>query len=385
MWTTKPPTRASDNVAHVMIPVEVAFDVGPLSGRRTGIGAAVAELHRRLDARSDIRLVPFVTSFRASPAPGQRRLPLPAMVAHRCWGRSEHPNFDRRLRPARLIHGTNYVVPPSRLPRVVSVYDCWFLRHPEAAHPDVVRAGRILLRSLERGATAHTSSHATADALRNICPDARVEVIHLGAIELPPSAITCPIPELGGRPFVLATGTVERRKNLPRLVEAFARASSEVDDLLLVIAGGDGDDRPAVERAIDRLPLHLADRVLLTGYVDEDARSWLLRNATVLAYPSLDEGFGFPLLDAMQAGLPIVASRAGSIPEVAGDAAEFCDATDVDGLAGSLVRVVVDGERRSQLVSAGHQRLATFTWSRTTDGMVDLYRRLVGESPSPTH
>jgi glycosyltransferase involved in cell wall biosynthesis len=359
-----------------MVPVDVAFDVGPLSGRRTGIGAAVDELRRHLDASAAVELIPYVTSFRASPSPGVRRLPLPALVAHRCWERLEQPRFDRRLRPARLIHGTNYVVPPSRLPRLVSVYDCWFLRHPDAAHPDVVRAGRILVRSLERGAVAHTSSHATADVLRDICPGAEVEVVHLGVIDLPAPTPTCPIAELGGRPFILSTGTIERRKNLPRLVDAFGQASAQIDDLLLVIAGGDGDDRLEVDQAIDRLPRHLADRVLLTGYVSDDARSWLVRHATVLAYPSLDEGFGFPLLDAMQADLPIVASRAGSIPEVAGDAAEFCDATDVDGLGECLVRAITDSERRAQLVEAGRRRVDQFTWSSTVDGLVELYRRL---------
>jgi glycosyltransferase involved in cell wall biosynthesis len=365
-----------------MTPVDVAFDVGPLSGRRTGIGVAVAELRQNLEARSDVTLTPYLTSFRAARSPGQVRVPMPAMVAQRCWERAEHPRIDRRVRPARVIHGTNYVVPPSRLPRLVSVYDCWFLRHPESALPDVVRAGRILMRSLARGATAHASSHATADALRDIAPYAEVSVVHLGAIALPAATAECPIPELGSRPFVLATGTIERRKNLPRLVDAFGRASSDVDGLSLVIAGGDGDDRHRVDQAIDRLPRRLADRVLLTGYVPDDARSWLLRNAAVLAYPSLDEGFGFPLLDAMQAQVPIVASRAGSIPEVAGEAAELCDASDTDELAACLVRAVVDDERRTRMLHAGKRQLEIFTWARTTEGIVDLYRRLADRSPS---
>lgn len=364
-----------------MVPVDVAFDVGPLSGRRTGIGAAVDELRRHLDARDDVELIPYVTSFRATGSTGLRRLPLPALLAHRCWERADRPRLDGRLRPARLIHGTNYVVPPSRLPRLVSVYDCWFLRHPEAAHPDVVRAGRILVRSLERGAVAHASSRATADALRDTCPGAEVHVVHLGAIGLAVPAASCPVPELEGRPFIVATGTIERRKNLPRLVEAFARASVDIADLRLVIAGGDGDDRPAVEQAIDRLPRDLADRVLLTGYIADDARSWLLRHASVLAYPSLDEGFGFPLLDAMQVDLPIVASRAGSIPEVAGDAAELCDPNDVDAIGASLVRAIVDEARRAQLIAAGRTQVAHFSWSRTADGMAALYRHLAERAP----
>ena len=131
---------------------------------------------------------------------------------------------------------------------------------------------------------------------------------------IPDAAAEPPIPTLVGRPFIAAVGTLERRKNLPVLVEAFGLLAAEHDEILLVLAGADGDDRPAINAAIDGLDPAAAKRVVMTGRIDEPARSWLLRHATVLAYPSLDEGFGFPLLDAMQVGVPIVASNRGSIP-----------------------------------------------------------------------
>src|SRR5690606_18202264 len=115
---------------------------------------------------------------------------------------------DGRLSPATLLHGTNYVVPPSRLPRVVSVYDCWFVRHPDQAHPDVVRAGRVLTRALARGAVAHASSAATAAAIGELFPAAEVRTVHLAPIPLPAPAAGCPIAELDGREFVVAIGTL---------------------------------------------------------------------------------------------------------------------------------------------------------------------------------
>jgi glycosyltransferase involved in cell wall biosynthesis len=110
-----------------------------------------------------------------------------------------------------------------------------------------------------------------------------------------------------------------------------------------------------------------------TGRVDEGVRSWLLRHATVLAYPSLDEGFGFPLLDAMQAGTPVVASTAGSIPEIAGDAALLRDPLDVDGLAEALAIALSDTIVRERLVAAGNARWQQFDWQVCAEGIADLY------------
>ena len=109
-------------------------------------------------------------------------------------------------------------------------------------------------------------------------------------------------------------------------------------------------------------------------------KRWLLANATVLAYPSLDEGFGFPLLEAMQHDVPIVASTAGSIPEVAGDAAELVAADDVEALAAALQHVVTDSARRTQLVAAGHARVAALSWDNTAAQLAQLYRRVHEEN-----
>jgi glycosyltransferase involved in cell wall biosynthesis len=370
-----------------MVAPSVAFDVGPLVGPRTGVGAAVAALRSSLEQRDDVTLLPYITSFRARPSRGVRRMPLPSMVAHRLWARIDHPVIDRWLPmhptdgtspkvAATVVHGTNYVVPPSRLPRLVSVYDCWFLRHPQYAHPDVVRSGKVLLRALRHGAVAHASSQATADGLRDLVPDAQVHTVHLGAISLPAPSAVCPIPELQGRDFIVAVATLERRKNLPRLIEAFGALADQHPELRLVIAGGDGDDRGAVDTAIDGLSSTTAARIMLTGYVADDARSWLLHHARLLAYPSLDEGFGFPLLDAMQAGTPIVAADVGSIPEVAGDAAVLVPPLDVEALAAAIERVLVDTAAREALLAAAAGRLAAFSWQSTADAMVVLYEQL---------
>ena len=359
-----------------MTPLRVGFDTGPLYGPKTGIGLAMQALHDELITRDDVTLVDYIVSARARPPAGTHKLPFPAALAHRCWAHSGHPRADRWLAHAQLVHGTNYVVPPSRLPRVVSVYDCWFLRQSAHAQPAVHRAGHVLRRAVTAGAVVHASSVATEQALRELLPGAVVRTVHLGPLVLPPAPTTAPI-ALGGAPFILALGTLERRKNLPLLVAAFGAVAARHAEVQLVLAGSEGDDAPAVHRAVDALGPQLAPRVAFTGRVDEATRSWLLHHAAVLAYPSLDEGFGFPLLDAMQAGVPVVASTAGSIPEVAGDAALLSTPDDGDALAANLELALTSHSVRDHLVTAGARQWQRFSWQRCADEMVSLYHDVV--------
>jgi glycosyltransferase involved in cell wall biosynthesis len=210
-----------------------------------------------------------------------------------------------------------------------------------------------------------------------LVPQARIHTVHLAAIPLPAPSPACPIPELADHDFIVAVATLERRKNLPRLVQAFGLVAAQHPQVRLVIAGGDGDDRHAVDSAIDQLSPATAARIMLTGYVADDARSWLLHHARLLAYPSLDEGFGFPLLDAMQAGTPIVASDAGSIPEVAAEAAITVPPRDVQALADAIDRVLTDDRARAALQGAAAGRLDAFSWQSTADQMAALYAELV--------
>lgn len=369
-------------VSPAMAAIRVAFDTGPLHGARTGIGHAVAELQAALADRPDVDLQPYLLSFRATPQPPAVRLPMPAALAHRLWPRLPWPRMDRHLGDVQVVHGTNYVVPPTRHPAVVSVYDCWFLRHPELASSAVRRAGEVLKAAVRRGAHVHASSHATAAAVAELLPGAPVTTVHLGPLPLPDPLPRSPLAELAEHRFVLAVGTVERRKNLPTLVRAFAVPAADDPQLRLVLAGSPGDATDAVRVAIDGLPPAIGRRVLLTGRIDEPTRGWLLRNAAALAYPSLDEGFGFPLLDAMQAGVPVVASDAGSIPEVAGDAALRCPAEDHERLGALLTEAITDQAVAGRLVAAGRTQVGHFSWARCAADMVNLYEVVAGQTGS---
>jgi glycosyltransferase involved in cell wall biosynthesis len=367
----------------------VAIDVTPMLGARSGIGVAVGEIVGALNSlEAAPTLVPYTLSLRARTMrddvpPGTRFVPLPARVLLRSWARGDVPRIDRWLRPATVVHATNYLAAPSRLPTLMSVYDCSFVRYPELCTPEVRALVPLVRRAIARGVTVHTSSEFVATEIEELFGPGlraagRLVVIPLGiprlgdAASMPPEVAEA----IGGSPFVLSIATLEPRKNLPHLVSAFASLAEAHPDLRLVIAGRDGPARPAVDRAIARLPEKARDRVVLTGHVDDAGRRALLDAASVLAYPSIYEGFGFPLLEAMSADVPVVAARAGSIPEVAGDAALLVEPTDDGGLAAALDRVLTDDALRSELVARGRDRLGAFSWQETARALASCYRQL---------
>jgi glycosyltransferase involved in cell wall biosynthesis len=152
---------------------------------------------------------------------------------------------------------------------------------------------------------------------------------------------------------------------------AFAEIARRHDDLELVVAGPDGWASSSFDAAV--AASGAARRVVRIGYLPEAERASLLAGATVLAYPSLYEGFGFPPLEAMAAGVPVVATAAGAVPEVVGAAAELVPPGDVPALAGALERVIDDEVLRSRLIGAGRVRAASFTWASAAAGMVEIY------------
>ena len=367
----------------------VAIDVTPLLGARSGIGAAVAEIVvalRGLEAGPD--LVPYTLSTRArlhrDAVPSDTRfVPIPARILLGSWVRADLPRIDRWLRPAHVIHATNYLAPPSRFPTVVSIYDCSFVRYPELCTPQVRAFEPAIRRSVARGATVHTGSEFVADEIEEIFGPGlrsagRLVVIPLGVPSLGtaaemPSAVAA---ALGGAPFIVAIGTLEPRKNFAHLLGAFGVLATRHADVRLVIAGHDGPARPEIEAAITRLPPGTRDRVVLAGSVSDAGRRALLENATLLAYPSIYEGFGFPVLEAMTAGVPVVAARAGSIPEVAGDAALLFEPTNELDLADYMDRVLTDDDIRSELIARGRDRVHAFSWDHTARALASCYRTI---------
>jgi glycosyltransferase involved in cell wall biosynthesis len=268
-------------------------------------------------------------------------MPVPPSVLVRLWARVDHPRVDRWLPRADVVHGTNFVVPPSRRPTTVTVHDSWCARRPKMCDPTVAAAVATVRRAVRRGAWLHVSTEWMADEVRDLYEAERVRVVPFGVP---------PVPEAGpspiDRPYVLAVGSsADPRKGH----DVLARALRDVEGVELVQIGPE-------------------------NYVDEQEKAALLRGARALAYPSRDEGFGFPVLEAMSVGVPVVATSVGGVPEVAGDAALLVPPGDPDALAAALRVALEDDAERARLIAAGHERALGFSWDAHARGMVDLWR-----------
>jgi glycosyltransferase involved in cell wall biosynthesis len=364
--------------------LRVAIDVTSLIGERTGVGHVTASFVEHLAARDDVSLVAYAVTGNGSLA-AQLRLPpglplrvtgMPARALFAAWRTSAQPRIERWTGPVDVVHGTNFVVPPARARALVTVHDVAFLRDPHLVSPASRRFTGLLRAALRRGATVHVYSDTVGADLRHLlpCPADRVVRIFPGIAGTEDGNADAGRALAGADRYVLALGTVEPRKNLPRLVAAFDVEAARDTELRLVVAGPDGWGTAAFTEAV-RNAVH-GDRVIRLGYVDDPARADLLAGARALAYPSLDEGFGHPPLEAMRAGVPVVAARAGALPEVLGDAALLVDPSSPDALADALHAAVSDDATRVRLRTAGHERVARYTWARATDELVALYRRL---------
>ncbi len=252
---------------------------------------------------------------------------MPARPLHAMWARSNRPRLEWFIGDVDVVHGTNFVVPPTgRAAAIVSVHDLTPLHHPELCNEATLAYPGLIRRALARGAWVHADSAFVADEVVEAfgAEPARVRVVHPGIPDLPfvaegdaTAALGRLLPPGTGR-FCLTVGTAEPRKDLPGLVRAFAEVAAHHRDVSLVLAGPPGWDEERLTDSISASPAR--DRIVRTGWLEAVDLAALLPRASVLAYPSLYEGFGFPPLQAMRAGVPVVATRAGSLPEVLGDA-----------------------------------------------------------------
>lgn len=347
-----------------------------------------AEVLDRLADQDGIDVIAFGVTWKGRSAlaealpqgVGLARRPMAARPLRAAWAHSNIAPIEWWTGSIDLVHGPNFVVPPSRrAASLVTVHDLTCVRYPELCTRDTLEYPGLIRRAIRRGTTVHTVSQFVADeVMANFAIAAdRVVVIPNGVANTDQSAPGEPLDatELapGGR-YVLAVGTVEPRKDLPVLVQAFDLIAANDAEVRLVIAGQDGWGADALSEAVAASPHR--SRIVRTGWVDDRRRRALVHHAAVYAYPSRYEGFGLPPLEAMAAGTPVVASSAGALPEVLGTAAALVPPDDVAALAVALGRVLDDEAFAASLVARGHQKALDYSWETTAEKLGQLYRRL---------
>jgi glycosyltransferase involved in cell wall biosynthesis len=367
--------------------VRVALDTTPLLGVRTGVAVFVQHLITGLEGDPELQVTPFAVTWRGRDQlpriqSNSHHPPMPARVLRAVWGRCDHPKLQRWIGEIDVVHATNYVSPPSGTAvELVSVHDLTFIRYPEMCSPDTRSYPNLIRRALARGAHLHADSQYVADEIVGFfgCSPERIHVIPLGVAPSLPSAKRNP-PDLRERPYkrpyILSIGTIEPRKDFPSLLRAFALLGDAYRDLELVVVGQDGWGVEAYDQTLASLPPHIRDRVHRLGYVSDAQRQHLLADATLFAYPSRYEGFGLPPLEAMAAGVPVVATAVGSLPEVVGDAAVLVEANDPSALARAFESIIGDSQLTKQLIEAGRDRVTRYSIDRMCASFRDLYRTL---------
>jgi len=382
--------------------MRIGIDVSLAIGERAGVGfytACLIEALAELDRSNEYVLYPFFyhvfdPRFKELTAPAPnfsvRFDRFPEEWVKYLWFRSGIPrhwligNVD-------VLHSTTYCCPRRHFGKLVmTIYDISFLHYPEH-HTE---ANRIhCLKGTLEGATLSDriiaiSEHAKRDLVEYLnIPEERIIVTPLAARGAfkprPPDAVRAYTLDRWGlqSPYLLSVGTLEPRKNIGRLVRAFCALPAEVrNSYQLVIAGGKGWLSSDIYRmAID---LGAESRIRFLGYVPEPDLPWLYCGATCFIYPSLYEGFGLPPLEAMASGVPVVTSNASSMPEVVGSSGLMIDPVSEADMRSAILRVLSDPDLRRDMSGKGLRRSASFSWARTAEQTLNVYRSL-GSRRSP--
>ncbi|MCU1351513.1 MAG: glycosyl transferase, group 1 [Acidimicrobiales bacterium] len=342
-----------------------------------GTATAAIGMVRALAARGDLELVGVAARHGAPPpaafaAPTRvEHLPLPRPALYEAWHALRWPPVQMATGPVDVVHATAVAMPPKRSPLVITIHDLAFLT-------DVSHATRHGHRFFRRGTELARrdadlvlcSSRATvADCVAAGFRPERLRHVPLGHTSVPASeADVARVRRVHAllRPYVLFVGTVEPRKNLGAVLDAFADLGDVDVDLVLVGPEGWNEDLDARLQA-------LGPRARRLGFVPNDDLPGLYAGAAVFCYPSLQEGFGLPILEAMAQGTPVVTSLGTSTAEVAADAGVLVDPRDPAAITAALRSVLDDPQRAADLRARGLVRAATCTWERTAELVAAAY------------
>ncbi len=384
--------------------MKIGIDVTAAITQGGGIGRYTRELIFALTAVDQHNEFHFFSAKTptASPVPNPiprtknvqlHTAPLDERWLYRLWYRLRLPlpvqTFTGGLD---LFHSPDFVLPPvhGRIPTLLTVHDLSFVHYPETFPERLVSyLNRVVPWSVGRATHILADSQATKDDLTAVwrVPPEKVTVLYSGVHgrfqpvtdEQKLTAVRQRY-QLGDAPYILAVGTVQPRKNYQMLIRAF-QPIARTHPHNLVITGGKGWLMEEMMAEVARQGLH--GRVHFPGFVADEDLPALYSGAALFVLPSLYEGFGLPLLEAMGCGVPVISSNASSLPEVAGDAAIQLSPHDQKGWTEAIHHLLADPVARTRLVAAGFRQARRFTWEQSARQLCTLYQQLCGLDRSP--
>jgi glycosyltransferase involved in cell wall biosynthesis len=367
--------------------VRILLDYRPALRERTGVGEyahqLAAALRRLLDSGDELTL--FSSSWKdrlpVSRLPGARVVDsrVPVRLLNAAWHRLGWPPVEHFAGAADVAHSMHpLLIPTRRAAQVVTVHDLDYLDHPERARAEIRRDYASLSRSHAQRADAviAVSRYTAAEVERRLGVSRdRIFIASSGA-----PAWAARRAQPSGGP-ILFMGTLEPRKNVGTLLDAYRLLLDRVPSAPpLWLAGGASDAAAPWLRAIEQPPL--AGRVVHLGYVHDDRRYELYTQASMLVLPSHVEGFGLPVLEAMTAGVPVIVSTGGALPEVAGDAAPAIPPEDAQGFADAMARYLTDSGAVASAVEKGYARSRTYSWDASARTLMQVYAETVARRRS---
>lgn len=369
--------------------MRICIDVQSAIAQTAGVGRYTSELVRHIGPMTGDRISLFYFDFtrRAFPfrAPNTVLTPcrwFPGRMAQYCWKTFGRPSFDFFAGDADLYHFPNFIIPPlNRGKTVVTVHDMSFMRFPQFAEKrNLDYLTDRIQKTIARADAVITDSIFSANEIVFLTgtPREKVHAIHLGVSPAfkvqSQDKVKNVLQRLGiNRPYLLTVGTIEPRKNIGFIVEMFEQMKS-FDGLLVIVGRCGWKYQATLERirksSCVRRILHLA------GAADADLPS-LYAGSSLFVIASLYEGFGFPPVEAMACGTPVLSSTGGSLPEVLADAAALMTQYDARLWAKQAERILTDTGLRRRMIQSGFERAACFTWQETARKTLEVYRKII--------
>lgn len=375
--------------------IKIGFDISQTGNAKAGCGYFAANLIEQLsaiDSKNQYILYPtfgnhfwdpnYRTTFKSNKPnfkQGFKHSNLNA--AKKFWNNS--PNEIRNaLGNIDILHANNFFCPPKlkNTKLIYTLYDLSFMEYPECSTEQNRLAcfDGVFNASMNADLIIAISQYTRQHFLRVFphFPAERIAVVYPASrFENKPLNKNIKFPQFQPEQFWLNVGTIEPRKNIRRLLQAYAKLRAEQPDTYpLVLAGKKGWLENDIERFISELGL--SKHVHILGYVSDDELHWLYQNCFCLVYPSLFEGFGLPVLEAMTCGAPVITSNVTSLPEVAGKAAVLINPLSEDGILQAMLIVSQDADFRKQLQAAALERAKLFSWEHSARMILDLYQKM---------